>query len=316
MQTGRQISNSLGAMQSRMVANANAPRTLNTGFRGQRGAVGMLDNINPTGKVFTEYDPKSRANAILAKNIVTIDKTIGGSPDDYVLVYRGAPKNQTTLNSGDFVTTNKQLAKDYAGDGVVISQKVKKSEILDDINEPLGEEYIYRKLERPLTEFEQAHLLAQQRAALLVSQGGLGLAPDNTAMDRARAMGFDTDVYHGTNADISAFDMSKVGSNIVLPLDAPRGVYTAKDAEVASRYSKGDGSNIIPLMQKSSDTALNNRKIMATLNPSSIRSRFAAFDPFNRDSSNLLAQSAKFVPATTLGAYMANEKRKDEQKRK
>lgn len=93
----------------------------------------------------TEYDPKSRANAILAKNIVTIDKTMGGSPDDYILVYRGAPKNQTTLNSGDFVTTNKQLAKDYAGDGVVISQKVKKSEILDDINEPLGEEYIYIK---------------------------------------------------------------------------------------------------------------------------------------------------------------------------
>ena len=154
MQTGRQISNSLGALQQRAIANASAPRTLNTGFRGQRGAVGVLDNINPTGKVFTEYDPKSRANAILAKNIVTIDKTMGGSPDDYVLVYRGAPKNQTTLNSGDFVTTNKQLAKDYAGDGVVISQKVKKSEILDDINEPLGEEYIYKRLERPLTEFE------------------------------------------------------------------------------------------------------------------------------------------------------------------
>ena len=154
MQTGRQISNSLGALQQRAIANASAPRTLNTGFRGQRGAVGVLDNINPTGKVFTEYDPKSRANGILAKNIVTIDKTMGGSPDDYVLVYRGAPKNQTTLNSGDFVTTNKQLAKDYAGDGVVISQKVKKSEILDDINEPLGEEYIYKRLERPLTEFE------------------------------------------------------------------------------------------------------------------------------------------------------------------
>jgi hypothetical protein len=69
-------------------------------------------------------------------------------------------------------------------------------------------------------------------------------------------------------------------------------------------------------MQKSSDTALNNRKIMATLNPSSIRSRFAAFDPFNRDSSNLLAQSAKLVPAATLGAYMASEKRKYEQNRK
>lgn len=35
-----------------------------------------------------------------------------------------------------------------------------------------------------------------------VEKGGLGfLTPDNTAMDRARAMGFDVDnpVYHGTN---------------------------------------------------------------------------------------------------------------------
>ena len=75
-------------MQARMIANANAPRTLNTGFMGQRGSVGT---------------------------------------------------------------------------------------------------------QRPLTEFEQSHLIAQQSAALRVSQGGLGLAPDNTAMDRARAMGFDVD---------------------------------------------------------------------------------------------------------------------------
>ncbi len=210
LQTGRQVSEGLGAMQGRMIANANAPSTLNTaGFRGQRGAI-------------------------------------------------GTPK-------------------------------------------------------RPLTEFEQAHLLAQQRAALPVEKGGLGLPADNTAMDRARAMGFDTDAYHGTGADIDAFDMSKVGSNIVLPVNAPRGVYTAKDADIASRYSNGNGSNVIPLIQKSSDTALNNSKIMATLDPSSIRSRFAAFDPFNRDSSNLLAQSAKLAPTTALGAYMYNEKRKKSQ---
>jgi len=47
--------------------------------------------------------------------------------------------------------------------------------------------------------------------------------------------------------------------------------------------------------------------------PKNIRSRFAAFDPFNRDSSNLLAQSAKLAPTTALGAYMYNEKRKKSQ---
>jgi hypothetical protein len=43
--------------------------------------------------------------------------------------------------------------------------------------------------QRPLTEFEQAHLTAQRNAALPVNQGGLGLPANNTAMDRARAMG-------------------------------------------------------------------------------------------------------------------------------
>ena len=36
LQTGRQASNTLGAMQARMIANANT-KTLNTGFIGQRG---------------------------------------------------------------------------------------------------------------------------------------------------------------------------------------------------------------------------------------------------------------------------------------
>ena len=40
---------------------------------------------------------------------------------------------------------------------------------------------------RPLTEFEQAHLLAQQRAALPVNQVGLDLPANNTAMDRPMA---------------------------------------------------------------------------------------------------------------------------------
>ena len=48
-----------------------------------------------------------------------------------------------------------------------------------------------------------------------------------------------------------------------------------------------------------------------TPNGSLIRKKEAAFDPMQRQSSNLLAQSAKFAPAATLGALMANEKRKD-----
>jgi hypothetical protein len=49
------------------------------------------------------------------------------------------------------------------------------------------------------------------------------------------------------------------------------------------------------------------------LHGNKVRYKDAAFDPFNRDSSNLLAQSAKLAPTTALGAYMYNEKRKKSQ---
>jgi hypothetical protein len=54
---------------------------------------------------------------------------------------------------------------------------------------------------------QQAALnLAQQRAALPVEQGGLGLPANNTAADRAKAMGFDVEAYHGTaSTDIQKF---------------------------------------------------------------------------------------------------------------
>ena len=328
LQQGRQLSNSLGALQQRMIANASAPRTLNMGFMGQRGAVDILDTLNPTGNVFVDYNPEKRATAKLASNIVTYDKTAGGRPDDLIEIYRGLPKNQKKINSGDFVTTNKQLAKDYAGDGHVISMIVKKSDLLDDLNEPLSEEYIYRKsisnAQRPLTEFEQAHLIAQQNAALPVSQGGLGLAPDNTAMDRARAMGFDVDnpVYHGTGADFDAFDpnLLKETSQYM------KGIFTTDNPNIAGNY----GDIIYPLVQKQGYTLKDKRldkskgitpkqidtirdkekNIFVTNNPQNIRSRFAAFDPMKRDSANLLADAVKLAPATTLGAYMYNEKQK------
>ena len=54
---------------------------------------------------------------------------------------------------------------------------------------------------------QQAALdLAQKRAALPVEQGGLGLLANNTAADRAKAMGFDVEAYHGTaSKDIQKF---------------------------------------------------------------------------------------------------------------
>ena len=239
LQAGRQASKGLEAMQGRMIANANAPRTLNTGYMGQRGAVGT---------------------------------------------------------------------------------------------------------QRPLTEFEQAHLTAQRNAALPVNQGGLGLPANNTAMDRARAMGFDeADYYHGTRQDFNNFDVNKTGTSTDEGFFGDA-VYSTKRPADASEYAQydlkealprlTDNGIVVPLkirknayqtdkaallahdvakIKKDGYDSIENSLELASFDPKNIRSRFAAFDPFNRESSNLLATTAPLVPTTALGAYMYNENRKKSQ---
>ena len=101
-----------------------------------------LENLNPTGGIFVEYSPETYAKAPLGKNMTTLDKTIGGSPEDIITVYRGTPGK--SIVPGDYITTNKQLARDYTGTGNVIRLRTRKGDVLDDLSEPLGEEYIYR----------------------------------------------------------------------------------------------------------------------------------------------------------------------------
>lgn len=103
-----------------------------------------LDTLNPTGSIFTKYDPSVRASAEISPKLTTYNLTAGLRPDDFVTVYRGVPSGVKSINAGDFVTTNKQLAKDYAGKGAVISKKVRAKDLLDDADEPMGGEYIYR----------------------------------------------------------------------------------------------------------------------------------------------------------------------------
>lgn len=104
----------------------------------------IIDSLNPSGNIFADYTPEQRMNMKLGDNITTLDKTMEKSPNEEITIYRGATENQKEIVGGDFVTTNKQLAQDYAGTGKVIEKKVKLSDILDDKTEPLGEEYIYR----------------------------------------------------------------------------------------------------------------------------------------------------------------------------
>ena len=115
----------------------------------------VVTSVNPTGGMYAEYAPQVRAEAPLGDNITTYAETAKINPDELVTVYRGAPSTQEKIVPGDFITTNKQLAEDYAGTGKVLEEQVPARDILDDSTEPLGEEYIYRP---QIKEAKDAHI--------------------------------------------------------------------------------------------------------------------------------------------------------------
>jgi len=87
--------------------------------------------------------------------------------------------------------------------------------------------------------------IAQANAALPVEQGGLGLPPNNTPLQRAEAMGYKTPAYHGTNADIEVFDV--VGKDKT----AGAGAFFTTNPVVAETYVSGSGGgNILPVLIK------------------------------------------------------------------
>jgi len=135
----------------------------------------------------------------------------------------------------------------------------------------------------------------------------LGLHEHNTAQDRAKAMGYDLEAFHGTDApDIESLDPER--TKII------KGVFSSTNPMVASTYAKGaaekgragskSAPNIIPLLLKSAshtkphpavsfnknliDSFKASRhkgvyspesEVAVTFDPSQMRSRFAAFDP-------------------------------------
>jgi hypothetical protein len=98
-------------------------------------------------------------------------------------------------------------------------------------------------LEKAIYPQQAALDLAQQRAALPVEQGGLGLPVTNTAADRAKAMGFEAGWAHGSpNPDITNFIPSKIGAE-------GKGIYATSYLPEAGEYaSQRTGSTVYPLM--------------------------------------------------------------------
>ena len=136
-----------------------------------------ITTLNPTGTIFTEYTPEDRDRLPLGENITTYDVTAGVNPTEKITVYRGVPNDVNEIKSGDFVTTNKQLATDYAGTGKVISMEVNANEILDDKTEPLGEEYILRIPQLEVSSKTQAPKFVRDISALITPATVRGFSP-------------------------------------------------------------------------------------------------------------------------------------------
>jgi len=102
-----------------------------------------LNSSNPTGSLFVDYDPHSRTGP-LGSGVTTLDKAKGVHPDDPVTIYRGAPHHQKSIAPGDFVTTDPQLAHDYAPTGHVLQTQVGHGDVVTDPDEWEGGEHIYR----------------------------------------------------------------------------------------------------------------------------------------------------------------------------
>lgn len=96
-----------------------------------------------------------------------------------------------------------------------------------------------------VTKFEKAHKVAQRNAAKPISEGGLGLPKDNTAADRAKAMGFDTDAYHGGTNDFSEF----FGTRPTYASDEPRiaDIYAAAQGRHRGLREINAAPNVMPL---------------------------------------------------------------------
>jgi hypothetical protein len=200
------------------------------------------------------------------------------------------------------------------------------------------------------TQYELAHELAQRNASLPIEQGGLGFPLDNTAMDRAKAMGFDTEVplYHATKGNFGEFNTGKgkySGDAIwTTPHKEFQPVAHSLGRSVGDMHNYVEGANVMPLLTKIEhpllldnegmvnwaqnsfadgsnnfpqlirpdtvaglrDAGYDGIKFKGTelkgwgkyadenivFNPNQIRSRFAAFDPMQRNSANILAGGA------------------------
>lgn len=105
-----------------------------------------------------------------------------------------------------------------------------------------------------MTKFEKAHKVAQKNAAKPISEGGLGLPKNNTAADRAKALGFDTDAYHGGTNDFREF----FGTRPTYASDEPRiaDIYAAAEGRHRGLREINAAPNVMPLKLRGKEIAV------------------------------------------------------------
>lgn len=87
---------------------------------------------------------------------------------------------------------------------------------------------------------DEALEVARQNAVKM-----LGLPENNTAMDRAKALGFETQAYHGTNRDFPAFSDKMLGAKTGAK-SAQKAHFSASNPEVSNTYVKLEHVNPLP----------------------------------------------------------------------
>lgn len=150
---------------------------------------------------------------------------------------------------------------------------------------------------------------AQQTAAINAEKM-LGLPSGNTAMDRAKALGYEIPAFRGVREEVknlspvtystnlpegaSMYARSGTGANVMPLLIRSKNPYVAKDYGDIGLFSEkkanelkkaGFDSAMYSQQQKSGSPYIE----YVSIDPSNVRSRFAAFDPARAKEADLLA---------------------------
>jgi hypothetical protein len=230
------------AAEQAMLKNAMAKGASGGVFGGQRGAInpkelGMM--VNPDGTVSLYHGTtKQGAKGIVESGMLRS----AGEPDVYLTTAKNAG-----YGDGSLVQVNADPRKLFLDDQFPDGRMDFRLPTKDGMARISGAKQVGRAAAP-----RQAALDTAQRNAVEM----LGLPPNNTPMDRAKALGFDTETFHGTPNDGIArsrqFKDALLGKSTGAS-DAAMGHFTVKSGKAASEYTYHSGDmtgNVLPLMIK------------------------------------------------------------------